>query len=107
MKKIVMLSMLISGTAYGADSWLTCIGKAAGRMALYPVKVIMNKGPRFAMEETPGLYNFATESPTTQTTVTVLGTAALPAGAIALGPVSLVPAAVGVIALDYSYPDDE
>lgn len=107
MKKIVILSMLLPGTVYSAESWLSSIANTAGRMAVYPVKVIINKGPRFLEEESPELYNFATESTTNQTVATVVSTAAFTVGGLVIGAAALPFAALGIVALDYSYPDEE
>ena len=66
----------------------------------------MNKGPRFLEAEAPGLYN-SLDTPEKKTVAVTVSTIALTAGGLVLGPVSLVLAPVGVIALDYSYQDDE
>ena len=107
MKKILIIPALISGIAYGAEnSWLTSMGKAASNLVLYPVKVIMNKGPLFLRDEASGLCELIDTEEKAAIAVTA-STVALTAGALFLGPVSFVLAPAAVIALDLSYPENE
>ena len=99
MKKCILTALVLSGIAHGADSWLTRVGNAAGNIAFYPIKVILDKGPRFLKEEAPGLCELI-DTPEKATVAVTVSTVALIAGGLVLGPVTLVLAPVGVIALD-------